>query len=100
MLARAFVALSLALTGGSAFTKNCRPSSLTTLAICAFALFAKKHAQKIAQRTSVPRRSHAVIVVRLFIMPLRLGIQDIRVLATPPPFSESAPFRSMRLPYY
>src|SRR5216684_1380977 len=100
MLLRGFAALSLALTGGSAFTKNCRPSSLTTLAICAFAPRAKKDAQKIAQDTSVPRRSRAVIVVRLFIMPLRLGIQDIRVLATPPPFLPSASLRSMRLPYY
>src|SRR5258708_35263406 len=74
MLLRGFAALSLALTGGSAFTKNCRPSSLTTLAICAFAPRAKKDAQKIAQDTSVPRRSRAVIVLRLFIMPLRLGI--------------------------
>jgi hypothetical protein len=67
MLARGFEALRLTFKGGSAFTKNCRPSSLTTLVIWPLAPGAKK----FAQRTSVPEMSHVVIVVRLCIMPLR-----------------------------
>src|SRR5216110_1462318 len=70
MLVRGFVAESLGETGGSAFTKNCRPSSLTTLAICAFASFVKNDARKIAQRASVVRISLAVIAIRLIIRPL------------------------------
>src|SRR2546430_2705018 len=70
MLVRGFVAESFGVTG-SAFTKNCRPSSLTTLAICALALCAKNDAEnnasKIVQRASVVRISPAVIAVRLII---------------------------------
>src|ERR1700674_5827616 len=63
MLVRGFEALSLAVNGGSAFTKNGRPSSSTTLAIWPLA----PRAKKVAQRTSVARRSPAVIAVRFFI---------------------------------
>jgi hypothetical protein len=61
------VAVSLSDRGGSAFTKKLRPAPSTTLAIWPLAPGAKK----FAQRTSVPEISHVVIVVRLFIMPLR-----------------------------
>ena len=66
MLVRGFAAESFG-DGGSAFTKNCRPSSFRTLAICAFAPFAKKDAKKIAQKASVVLISPAVIAVRLVI---------------------------------
>src|SRR5216683_3400407 len=73
MLVRGFEAVSLADKGGSAFTKNCRPESSTTLVICALALCAKNvakiSAKRIAQRTGVPRRIHPVIAVRLNIPP-------------------------------
>src|SRR5438105_8550081 len=67
MLVRGFVAESLGVIGGSAFTKNCRPSSLTTLAIWALASFVKKAAKKIAQKASVVLISPAVVAVRLII---------------------------------
>src|SRR6266446_2000153 len=73
MLVRGLVAESLGETGGSAFTKNCRPSSFRTLAICAFASFAKSEAKKIAQRASAVRISPAVFAVRLIIRLLALG---------------------------
>src|SRR5437660_6715849 len=66
MLVRSFAAESFG-DGGSAFTKNCRPSSFRTLAICAFAPFAKNDAKKMAQKASVVRISPAVIAVRLVI---------------------------------
>src|SRR6266550_626792 len=64
MLVRGFEALSLAVNGGSAFTKNGRPASSTTLAIWPLA----PRAKTVAQRTSVARRSPAVIAVRFFII--------------------------------
>src|SRR6267378_7700578 len=67
MLVRGFVAVSFGEIGGSAFTKNCRPPSSTTLAIWPLAPFAKKDARKIAQDASVARWNHAVIAVRLII---------------------------------
>src|SRR5947207_13992739 len=66
MLVRGFAAESFG-DGGSAFTKNCRPSSFRTLAICAFAPFAKNDAKKITQKASVVRISPAVFAVRLVI---------------------------------
>ena len=66
MLVRGFAAESFG-DGGSAFTKNCRPSSFRTLAICAFAPFAKNDAKKIAQKASVVLISLAVFAVRLVI---------------------------------
>src|SRR5438552_10175533 len=66
MLVRGFAAESFG-DGGSAFTKNCRPSSFRTLAICAFAPFAKNDAKKIAQEASVVLISPAVFAVRLII---------------------------------
>ena len=66
MLVRGFAAESFG-DGGSALTKNCRPSSFRTLAICAFAPFAKNDAKKMAQKASVVRISPAVIAVRLVI---------------------------------
>ena len=66
MLVRGFTAESFG-DGGSAFTKNCRPSSFRTLAICAFAPFAKNDAKKIAQEASVVLISPAVFAVRLII---------------------------------
>src|SRR5439155_8834904 len=66
MLVRGFAAESFG-DGGSAFTKNCRPSSFRTLAICAFASFVKKAAKKIAQKASVVLISPAVFAVRLVI---------------------------------
>src|ERR1700686_2720843 len=63
MLVRRFEALSLAVNGGSAFTKNGRPASSTTLAIWPLA----PRAKTVAQRASVARRSPAVIAVRFFI---------------------------------
>src|SRR5712692_4214651 len=67
MLVRGLEALSLAVTRGSAFTKNRRPSSSTTLAIWPLAPLANKVAKKIAQKTSVVRMSHVVIAVRFII---------------------------------
>src|SRR5882762_8136713 len=64
MLVRGFEAWSLAVNGGSAFTKNGRPASSTTLAIWPLA----PRAKTVAQRTSVARRSPAVIAVRFFII--------------------------------
>src|SRR6266480_2227296 len=64
MLVRGFEALSLAVNGGSAFTKNGRPASSTTLAIWPLA----PRAKTVVQRTIVARRSPAVIAVRLFII--------------------------------
>src|SRR6266576_4875115 len=64
MLVRGFEALSLAVNGGSAFTKNGRPASSTTLAIWPLA----PRAKTVAQRTSVARRSPAVVAVRFFII--------------------------------
>ena len=66
MLVRGFAAESFG-DGGSALTKNCRPSSFRTLAICAFAPFAKNDANEIAQKASVVLISPAVIAVRLVI---------------------------------
>src|SRR5260370_2722965 len=74
MLGRDFEAVSLADTGGSAFTKKCRPASSTTLAIWPLAPCAKKAAKRVAQRTGVARWSPAVIAVRFIIRLLpRLG---------------------------
>src|SRR5260370_7205541 len=70
MLVRAFEAVSLADTGGSAFTKKCRPASSTTLAIWPLAPCAKKAAKTVAQIASVARWSPAVIAVRFIIVPL------------------------------
>src|SRR6267142_6620569 len=64
MLVRGFEAWSLAVNGGSAFTKNGRPASSATLAIWPLA----PRAKTVAQRTSVARRSPAVIAVRFFII--------------------------------
>src|SRR6266480_7711084 len=64
MLVRGFEALSLAVNGGSAFTKNGRPASSTTLAIWPLA----PRAKTVAQRTSVARRSLDMIAVRFFII--------------------------------
>src|SRR5689334_2410566 len=58
MLVRGFAAVSFG-DGGSAFTKNCRPSSFRTLAICAFVPFAKK--------AGVVLISPAVFAVRIII---------------------------------
>src|SRR6266436_2163053 len=66
MLVRGFTAESFG-DGGSAFTKNCRPSSFRTLAICAFAPLAKNDAKRIAQEASVVLISPAVFAVRLII---------------------------------
>src|SRR5258708_21996 len=70
MLVRAFDAVSLADTGGSAFTKKCRPASSTTLAIWPLAPCAKKAAKTVAQMASVARWSPAAIAVRFIIVPL------------------------------
>src|SRR5260370_38343379 len=74
MLVRAFEAVSLPDTGGSPFTKKCRPASSTSLAIWPLAPCAKKAAKRVAQRTGVARWSPAVIAVRFIIRLLpRLG---------------------------
>ncbi|SRR6266852_3134577 len=67
MLVRGLEAVSLGVTSGSAFTKKCRPSSSTILAIWQLAPFAKKDAKKIAQSASVVLISPAVIAVRFII---------------------------------
>src|SRR6266403_5903666 len=98
MLVRGFEAMSLAVNGGSAFTKNGRPASSTTLAIWPLA----PRAKTVAQRTSVARRSFDVIAVRFFIiLPWERQQQFCRLLqrgqfSTPPrsgqcPFSTRAP---------
>jgi len=75
MLGRGFVAVRFNFAGGSAFTKKRRPSSSRTVAMCPLTLCAnngaKNDEEKIAQRASVARKSHAVIVALLCIMPLR-----------------------------
>src|SRR6267378_5416075 len=65
MVARGLPAPSLSATGGSALTNSWRPVGSETLAIWAPA----RRAKKLAQRTSVPRRSPAVIAVRFTIVP-------------------------------
>src|SRR5216684_6810973 len=78
MLVRAFEAVSLADTGGSAFTKKCRPASSTTLAIWPLAPCAKKAAKTVAQMASVARWSPAVIAVRFIIVPLGKASNNFR----------------------
>jgi len=65
MVARGLAAASLNVRGGSALTKSCRPVGSKTLAIWPL----ERGAKKEAQRTSVPRCSHAVIAVRFTIVP-------------------------------
>src|SRR5437016_14679632 len=65
MLARGLVAVSLAVTGASALTKNCRPESSTTLAIWPLA----RGAKTVGQTISVARTSHAAFAVRFTIVP-------------------------------
>src|SRR6267154_1472047 len=71
MLGRGFVAVRLAFAGGSAFIKQLRPSSSTTLAMCPLPFCAsngpKNDVDKIAQRASVARISHPRFVARLSI---------------------------------
>src|SRR5207245_276245 len=66
MVVCGLLALSLAVTGGSALVKNRRPSSSTTLAIWALA----PRAKNVAWDASNPRRSPAVYAARVRIMPL------------------------------
>src|SRR6266446_1674777 len=65
MVARGLAAPNFSVARGSALTKSCRPVGSETLAIWAPA----RGAKKLAQRTSVPRRSPAVIAVRFTIVP-------------------------------
>src|SRR6266480_7495096 len=65
MLARGLVAVSLAVSGASALTKNCRPESSTTLAIWPLVPGAKT----VEQTISVARTSHAAFAVRFTIVP-------------------------------
>src|SRR6266699_2929587 len=65
MLARGLVAVSLAVTGASALTKNCRPESSTTLAIWPLVPGAKT----VEHTISVARTSHAAFAVRFTIVP-------------------------------
>src|SRR6266513_2598877 len=74
MLARGLVAVSLAVTGASALTKNCRPESSTTLAIWPLAPGAKTAEQTI----SVARTSHAAFAVRFTIVPLGKAHNNFR----------------------
>src|SRR6266446_6228661 len=71
MLGRGFVAVRLALAGGLEFTKQRRPSSSTTAAMCPLVFCAnngaKNDAAKIAQKASVALRNHPQFVARLFI---------------------------------
>ncbi len=80
MLVRGFVAVSLGVLSGSAFTKKRRPSSPITLAIWPLAPGAnndaKNDAQKIAHKTSVARRTLAVIAVCLIINALGKANND------------------------
>src|SRR5256885_16907254 len=77
MLARGLVAVSLAVTGASALTKNCRPESSTTLAIWPLVPGAKT----VEQTISVARTSHAAFAVR-FTMVKRTANAAWLVLAT------------------
>src|SRR6266446_1607170 len=64
MVARGLAAPNFSVARGSALTKSCRPVGSETLAIWAPA----RGAKKLARRTSVPRRSPAVIAVRFTIV--------------------------------
>src|SRR6266404_4303117 len=71
MLGRGFVAVRLAFAGTSAFIKELRPSSSTTLAMFPLEFCAnngaKNDAAKIAQKASVALRNHRQFVARLSI---------------------------------
>src|SRR5229473_3855808 len=65
MVVRGLAPPNFSVARGSALTKSCRPVGSETLAIWAPA----RGAKRLAHRTSVPRRSPAVIAVRFTIVP-------------------------------